>query len=28
LSRDLGRWQQMVDAVAAIMQREPEGSDA
>jgi PadR family transcriptional regulator, regulatory protein PadR len=28
LSNDLGRWQQMVDAVAAIMQREPEGSDA
>src|ERR1700730_3760056 len=28
LSRDLGRWQQMVDAVAAIMQREPEESDA
>ena len=28
LSRDLGRWQQMVDAVAAVMQREPKGSDA
>ena len=28
LSHDLGRWQQMVDAVAAIMQREPEGGDA
>src|ERR1700747_3432787 len=28
LTRDLGRWQQMVDAVAAIMQLEPEGSDA
>src|ERR1700761_260820 len=28
LSHDLGRWQQMVDAVAAIMRREPEGSDA
>lgn len=27
LSSDLGRWQQMVDAVAAIMQRVPEGSD-
>jgi PadR family transcriptional regulator, regulatory protein PadR len=28
LSSDLGRWQQMVDAVAAIMQREPKGRDA
>jgi DNA-binding PadR family transcriptional regulator len=28
LSNDLGRWQQMVDAVAAIMQREPAGGDA
>ncbi len=26
-SSDLGRWQQMVGAVAAIMQREPEGSN-
>jgi transcriptional regulator len=25
LSHDLGRWQQMVDAVTAIMQRVPEG---
>ena len=28
LSSDLGRWQQMVDAVAAIMRREPEGGEA
>src|ERR1700744_6735925 len=28
LSSDLGRWEQMVAAGAAIMQREPEGSDA
>ncbi len=28
LTADLGRWQQMVEAVGAIMQREPEGSDA
>ena len=28
LSSDLGRWQQMVDAVSAVMRREPEGGDA
>lgn len=28
LASDLGRWEQMVAAVASIMQRNPEGSDA
>jgi DNA-binding PadR family transcriptional regulator len=28
LASDLSRWEQMVAAVGAIMQRDPEGSDA
>jgi PadR family transcriptional regulator PadR len=28
LLADVGRWQQMVQAVGAILEREPEGSDA
>ncbi len=28
LTSDLGRWEQMVAAVSAIMQRKPEGGDA